>query len=276
VDDEYAGRKARCPVCGTVYTVGGSPNLQSPESLNPASPADVETVYTQKNDSNSPQLNPENDSWSSMPTSKPIELPLSIPDAIALPIDSAPISSPVVLNSALPIASVKYVVRTPNSMVYGPSTAETVHEWITEGRLDDSCHIREETSEQWLGIAAWRFQSRRKQNPMSAPGYQTTNQFGDIPVSSVQSVGYAKAGNGGLVLILGLISWILCPTFIGGIVCGILAIVFGMTELKKIKNGQSPSKEKSVVLIGLLLAIANLATWCVLIVGLIVVAILNP
>jgi hypothetical protein len=286
VNEEFVGRKARCPVCGMVYVAGhtsetpSDPRQSEPRSSesSPSSsnPADVETVYAQKVPSNSP-MDQQSDSWSALPTAKPLDplIPRQGTTASATnPMTTSVSDSASTEGLTPPVA--KYMVRTPNSMVYGPSTAETVHKWIEEGRLDDSCHIRDETSDQWLGIPAWKFQSRKQSNPMSIPGNLPTNQFGDIPVSTVQSVGYSKAGNGGLVLILGLISWILCPTFIGAIVCGILAIVFAVTELKKIKNGQSPSKEKSLVLIGLLLAVANLATWCIAIVGLIVVAILNP
>ncbi len=282
VNDEYAGRRARCPVCGTVYTAGGIAIEQSPQS--PA-PGEVETVYAQKMDSNHSQLNPINDSWTSLPTTKPIEnlstsaqgtaftAELQSPSQIIRPIDS----SNAISNNVNSISSVKYFVRTPNSMVYGPSSVEMVNDWITEGRLDDSCHIREETSENWLGIPAWRFQSRRVQNPMSNPfGTTSNNQFGAVPVSSVQSLGYSQSGNGGTVLILGLISWVLCPTFFGAIICGILAIIFAMAELKKIRNSQIPSKEKSIVMIGLLLAIANLVAWSLMIVGFIVAVILNP
>ena len=75
-----------------------------------------------------------------------------------------------------------------------------------------------------------------------------------------------------VVLILGLVSWILCPTAVGALVCAILAIVFASMELGKIRNGQSPSKEKMLVLIGLWLGIANLVAWAILIVGIIVLA----
>ena len=275
VNNEFAGRKARCPSCGNIYTAGNDPNIQSSTSLQASNPANAETAYVPQSSANAPLAQTDADSWSSLPTARPVA-PQSGTDTPALNNKAVDKSSTVESLPTADVALVKYFVRTPNSMIYGPSNAATVHDWLAEGRLDDSCHIREESSEQWLGIAAWRFQSRRQQNPFVTPGSQPSNQFGDIPVSSVQSVGFTKAGNGGVVLILGLVSWVLCLTFFGAIVCCILAIVFAMAELKKIKNGQSPSKERPIVLVGLLLAIANLATWCILIVGLIVVAILNP
>ena len=97
-----------------------------------------------------------------------------------------------------------------------------------------------------------------------------------MPVSSVQSLGYTKSGNGTIVLVLGLVSWVLCPTVIGALICSIIATVFAMTELKKIREGISPSKEKSLVLIGLFLALANLAAISITIIAFVAIAILNP
>ena len=159
--------------------------------------------------------------------------------------------------------------------MFGPSDTKTILDWINQGRLDDTCHIREQNSEQWLGIAAWRFQSRSLQNPVVNLVYQGANQFGAVPVSTVQSAGYGKAGNGMVVLVLGIISWVLCLTALGAWICSLLAIVFAAIEFGKIRDGQSPSNEKTFVLIGMWLAIANLVTWAFLIIGVIVISILN-
>ena len=229
VSDEFVDRKARCPICGIVYIVGGV-------GLDETTPAPIASDPTAF----------EATSGSSFATDNPI----------------APIA--------------KFFVRTPNSSVYGPSDTKTVLEWINQGRLDDTCHIREQSSEQWLGIAAWRFQSRSIQNPISSAVYQGTNQFGSVPVSTVQSAGYGNGGNGTVVLVLGLISWVLCPTVLGAWICSILAIVFATIEFGKIRNGQSPSSQKTLVLIGMWLAIANLVAWAFLIIGVIVISILNP
>lgn len=276
VNDEFVGRKARCPVCGLVYVVGGAAMDQSTQMPASVDPAVVETSYQPKNESNAPILQPLEDSWSSLPTERPID---------ERPIDERPIekslgaTEPTSTSQApiqAPMREAKYFVRTPNAMVYGPSDTATVLNWITQGRLDDSCHIREEFSEQWIGIAAWRFQSRKLQNPMARPIGGASNPFGTIPNSAVQSAGYSKSGNGTVVLVLGIVSWILCPTFFGAVLCSILAIAFASNEFGKIRNGQSPDTEKTAVYIGLWLSIANLVIWCFLIVGVVVASILSP
>ena len=281
VNDEFVGRKARCPMCGLVYVVGGGVDGITAESTSPSNPFTTETTYApQTQEANSPTLEPLSDSWSSLaaekpPANEPSQQPVQTAPQTALsPFsdNATPLTSPIASPSSIPAPITKYFVRTPNTMVYGPSDTETVLDWIKQGRLDDTCHIREENSEQWLGLAAWRFQLRKLQNPLVSPVNPGASQFGAAPISTVQSAGYQKSGNGMVVLILGLVSWILCPTAVGALVCAILAIIFATTELGKIRNGQSPSKEKVLVLIGLWLGIANLVAWAMLIVGIIIVA----
>ena len=182
VNDEFVGRKARCPVCGIVYVVGGVGLVETTPAPIDSDPIAVETTYFTQTDSSPSTLQPFADSTQSLATDKPVD---------------------------------KFFVRTPNAVVYGPSDTETVLDWINQGRLDDTCHIREQSSEQWLGIAAWRFQSRSLQNPLAGPVYQGANQFGAVPVSTLQSAGQGKAGNGTVVLVLGLVSWVLCLTIFG-------------------------------------------------------------
>ena len=269
VNDEFVGRKARCPACGTVYVVS-IPNAEVAESVPESSDQSAtETTYAPSSVFQSPQMNPVADSWAAMANAQPsAEVAHPTNESLtplAQPVSAAPLAAPIK----------RYFVRTPSSMVYGPSTAEVVLDWIREGRLDDTCHIREESSDKWLGIPAWQYQSRMQNNPMTNP-VVSANQFGSIPVPATQSVGYSSAGNGAAVLVLGLLSWPLCVTIFGAIICAILAIVFAMTELKKIREGRSPSKDKTIVLIGLWLGIANLSIWCLLIFGLFLAVVLGP
>ena len=284
VNDEFVGRKARCPMCGTVYVVGDA--LGIAPIANPTSSVTMaETTYAAPSNSSA---QPIADSWSSLPTAAseaimPVQqtrpqTSTSVP-AIAVPEQSSVgIPSGLENPQATPIPEQKYFVRTPNSMSYGPSDKATVLDWLDQGRLDDTCHIREESSEQWLGIAAWKFQTRKASTPVSNQSSQvqpTANRFGEVPTSNVQSAGYAKSGNGTVVLVLGLVSWLLCLTVVGGWICAILAIVFASFEFTKIKNGQTPGNEKWLVLLGMWLGIANLVAWLLSVIGLIVFSIVS-
>jgi hypothetical protein len=78
-----------------------------------------------------------------------------------------------------------------------------------------------------------------------------------------------------VVLILGILSWVLCFSLIGGILCAIFAIPLGFSELKRINQGESPSNEKWMVLTGLGLSAANVAASVVGLVTFIIVTIVN-
>lgn len=289
VNDEFAGRKARCPMCGTIYVVGG-PHANAPiANITPAAEV-AETAYnaTMGTSDSSAQpsagVQPLADSWSSLPTSttSSTDAPISVRQPISLPATAAleqtgNTAAPAAIAppQATPISEAKFFVRTPNSMIYGPSDQATVLDWLEQGRLDDTCHIREESSEQWLGLGAWRFQTRKAIASDSNPVQPTANRFGEVPTSNVQSAGYAKSGNGTVVLVLGSVSWLLCPTAIGGWICAILAIVFASFELNKIRNGQTPGSERWMVLLGMWLGIAHLVAWVLCVIGLIVLSIVS-
>jgi hypothetical protein len=279
VNDEFVGRKARCPACGNVYVVGEtSPNLSI--AITGPSVAIAETTYAAPGGTRASSSQPLTDSGTALPTSSAqLEAPseqqsVQQPNAVSEQ-TSGGVPPGLDLPQATPIAEQKFFVRTPNSMIYGPSDKAMVLDWLEQGRLDDTCHIREESSEQWLGLAAWRFQARKVNSPVSSPVQPTANRFGEVPRSNVQSASYAKSGNGTVVLVLGLVSWVLCPTVVGGWICAILAIVFASFEFNKLRSGQTPGNERWLVLLGMWLGIAHLVAWVLCVVGLIILSIVS-
>lgn len=270
VNDEFVGRKARCPACGNVYVVGEGLTNLSVANPNPSFEV-AETAYVAPGIASDSTSQPLADSWSSLPTSPSQLEALSEPQAVQQPIATPQLELP----QAAPIAESKFFVRTPNSMIYGPSDKATVLDWIDQGRLDDTCHIREEASEQWIGLAAWRFQTRKVNAPASSPVQSPAAGFGEVPRSNVQSAGYGKSGNGTVILVLGLASWVLCLTVIGGWICAILAIVFASFEFNKLRSGETPGNERWLVLLGMWLGIAHLAAWVLGVVGVIILSIVS-
>jgi len=251
VADDFAGRKARCPICGVIYVVGDSGTQASSVDSGIA-----ETTYKQPIDSNS------------LPSMEPLASLESLSNPIA--------PAPSRINE-------EFFVRTPNQSVYGPTDRQTVLDWITQGRLDDSCHIRQSNSEQWIGLPAWSFQSKQ-QDPFAnaysvrgvGPAQNESVQFKPAPNSLNQSAGYASSGNGFVVLILGIVSWILCPTFVGALICAIIAIVLGLNELKRVRQGISPASNKTPATFGLWLGIINLVVLFGSVLAFVVIAIMNP
>ena len=78
-----------------------------------------------------------------------------------------------------------------------------------------------------------------------------------------------------VVLVLGIVSWVLCFTGLGAWICSFIAIILAMVELGKIREGQSPRNEKTIVLIGMWLGITNLLAWAFSIIALIGISIFN-
>jgi len=251
VADDFAGRKARCPICGVIYVVGDSGTQAAAVDS-----GNAETTYEQPIDSNS---------------LRSIE-PLATSESLSSPIAPAPSR----INE-------EFFVRTPNQSVYGPTDRQTVLDWIAQGRLDDSCHIRQSHSEQWIGLPAWSFQSKQ-QDPFAnaysvrnvGPAQNESVPFKPAPNSMNQSAGYARSGNGIVVLILGIVSWILCPTFLGAIICAIFAIVFGLNELKRVRQGISPASDRTPAMFGLWLGIINLVVLFGSVLAFVVIAIMEP
>ncbi|MEV0069909.1 DUF4190 domain-containing protein [Amycolatopsis sp. NPDC050768] len=79
-----------------------------------------------------------------------------------------------------------------------------------------------------------------------------------------QPVGAPRNGFGVTALVLGIIALVLCWTVWGGIILGVLALVFGILGVKRANRGQATNKGASIagivtgsigLVIGLLLAI---------------------
>jgi hypothetical protein len=254
VGDEFVGRNARCPVCLTVYVVvakaDSGASAESPFSSANLDSSRVETTY---------ELTSNSQQGSSISSSQ-----------------KNPFNAAAEEQSPSIFASESYFVRTPNSAIYGPADKHTVLAWIQQGRLDDSCFVRSSHSDQWLGVPAWNAQqynpnnaqARHVTDPHGTPGSPQSYQFGAAPVPSNQSVGYPRGGGGSVVLVLGIVSWVLCPTVLGGLICGIFAIVLGLKELKHVREGSSPQSERTLVMAGMFLGILCLTAMlgCILIV----------
>jgi hypothetical protein len=266
VADDCIGKKARCPHCRTVYLVGSTPTLEnratqyrapdnpvaSPENPIPETPI-PETTYA------NPLRFAEVDSFAT--PQRPNELQSS-------PQPFEPIPAP-----STEIAPRLFMVRVPSGEEYGPADAITILDWIQQNRLDDRCHIRQQDQEVWIGIPAWRLLQKRE--AASKNVFSNSPNSLSAPVASNRSSVAPTSGRGVVVLILGILSWVLCVSLIGGILCAIFAIPLGFSELKRINQGESPSSEKWMVLTGLGLSVANVAASVVGLVTFIIVAIVN-
>jgi hypothetical protein len=149
-------------------------------------------------------------------------------------------------------------------------------QWGLEGRLNAACFVRAENQAEWIPYLDWL--PSRTADPLPAPSpfaaaptSSNTMTFGAIPNTSDGRIHYPKRSQGTVVLILGIVSWFLCFTWIGTIPVAIAALLVGRNDLGNIARGESPPKERTLTLIGLWLAGLALALNC-LVIGLIVLS----
>jgi heme/copper-type cytochrome/quinol oxidase subunit 2 len=91
----------------------------------------------------------------------------------------------------------------------------------------------------------------------------TSNSYDNAPAAPAG----ARTGGGGMAtaaLVLGVLALISCWTVIGGVLLGVLAIVFGIIAARKARRGEADGHGRAVAgiatgAVGLLLAIALIA-----------------
>ncbi len=252
VEDRYSGLQARCPQCSMIYTVPTASVERLPPSDDSA--ANAESLSTSGGSGMLPSESA--DSFKPLPT-------------IIEPLESSSKATdirPEIAGNGTADVDDQFYVRIPSGQVFGPTNAATIQEWAAQGRVNPSCSIRPASTEAWIGFSTWLTQQSRIQSSNNVPfgDPRTTSgpniygtDFGNVSPPANQSP-TVKSGKGLLVLCLGLASWVLCPTLCFPPICAIATIVLGLGELKKIREGQSPSQEKTMVLIGLWAAILNL------------------
>ncbi|XZE44277.1 hypothetical protein SH467x_003877 [Pirellulaceae bacterium SH467] len=246
VDDAYAGLQARCGMCNALYTVPHKPLAQS------SSPSTFSSAHPLSSVSSEHDAKPATGS-----DAETIELQ---------PIDSPGFAPVLSADSTLERSEPTFWVKVPDGNVYGPVDAATLLGWAEQGRVNSTCEVNPNGSQLWLNFSVWRMQhsALEKRNPPLAGSSHvgSPNLFGEsfaaqpLPANQKPTT---SSGQGLLVLSLGLISWFLCPTVLGAPICSIVTLILATNELKRIAEGRSPRSDRVMVLIGMWLAIGNLA-----------------
>ena len=277
VDDSFAGRQTRCPMCKHVYTVFAQDtpsNLQASNSPSLSSPSGNDSW---ENYDPRRETAPHPGFQSSAGRDNPILQPLidssgNLANSSDFP--SAPIANSIVHENAEKL----YYIRIPNGQIYGPSNAATLKDWASQGRLNSTCDVRLSNVDIWISYSAWLIQQNDRSvastNPNSASA--TRNIYGDnfggvaTPMNQTPS---KPSGLGIVICCLGVASWFLCISFVGAPICAAVTVFMAVAELKKIAEGRSPREERALVHIGLWLSVANLvACFCLLLLFFVIVA----
>lgn len=158
-----------------------------------------------------------------------------------------------------------YFVRIPNGQEFGPADRSTILTWESQGRVNDTCHVRLQSSNQLVSFAQWKQNeppaASNQASPATTSRYANANVFGDqigrVDVPRNQSTTVPRSRANG-VLILGICSWFLCLSFIGAPICALFAIGLGVVELGRINRGEVGPEQTHLVWIGIALGGVNL------------------
>lgn len=256
VADEYAGRQARCPECGHIYTVPGGigpggigPGGIGPGGLGPGgaassqeSPRDFKSTLNPQPPSGS--FNSEQEATAPLDLGNPLSMDSSRPAPPRAP-------SGIDLGSLSPTL---YWMRATDGVEYGPADSATLSRWFAEGRVGPSYQIRAGEQGIWQPAATFRrpgspnLDTSAPNNPFAA---QSTS---GSPLSSGQT--YPKVDQSGLVLAMGILTWIgFCPIF------GIIAWVIGGQALKDMQQGTADPTTRGLVQVGYYLGMINVILW---------------
>lgn len=223
VGDEFAGRKARCPACGAIFTVPA----QSPTSQ--PSPIPANPFQSQTPGSTSGQV-------------------------VSLNVSQGAVGSTSEEFTAQP--DNMFWMRATDGNVYGPTDRENLNRWFREGRVGTGYQIRQGESGLWEEAAIFKPDASTTLGGAgaAASGNPYAAQLGPSSpaASGVPLHKYPKADRGVIVLVMGILSFAICFVF------GIVAIVMGRAALNDISAGLANPNDKPLVQIGFWLGVASL------------------
>ncbi len=217
VGDEHAGKRARCPACGQIYTVpfpGQASELDS-----------------------SPQSGVSDGSNQTAAASAA---------AANSPFGSDPFSG-----SAQPD---QLWMRAADGSMYGPVDRPTMDRWFREGRVGVGYQIRVGEYGSWTSPDAFR-PATYTTTASPTPGtsgrpinpYENTNPY----MPSGPAVTYPKADQSVVIIVLAIVGFIICPVF------SLVAWIMAGTALKDIQAGLVSPSNKGVIQAGYYLGLIN-------------------
>ena len=147
-----------------------------------------------------------------------------------------------------------YFLRSSDKRVYGPVAKLLLEQWVTQGRINSQCDIREKSSDPWQ--SASNYYPILDQPESIAIG----NPFG-VTVKKEQASGkYHMPHRGGLVLTFGILG---C-TFICPIFC-LLAWVIGSMDILEMDAGRMDEAGYNFTRVGYFMGMAFSLIWILVI-----------
>lgn len=235
VPEEHAGKQARCPACQTIYTV---PTAASAETAQGGFPA----MDGGQGSSNAAESASSADGFSGgqvNPFSETVAGPQSNPEADR----DAFAGQPSVSN--------EFWMRASDGTEYGPVDRTNLNRWFSEGRVGAGYQIRQGQNGAWQPAAAFQ--------PQLNPYADHPSGGNPYAPSAAQSYSqYRKSDPSGLVLTMGILSWVcllICP-FIG-FIPGLVAWITGRNGIRDIQAGVADPTNLTLVQVGYYLGMVN-------------------
>lgn len=239
VADEHAGKRARCPACGQIYTVP----FQSPQ---PELDATTDTPQPGRARHGEDRFG-DDQTMGDAPPGRAMD---SMHPGLAE--TSAGYSSFQAENS--------FWMQASDGAEYGPVDRSNLNRWFEEGRVGRDYQIRQGPFGPWQPAELFRPQAA---NPYSNPtaGSTAVPAGGNSPYNPVSSTGaaYQKGDPSGLILTMGILAWIFF--FLGCVpiawVPGLIAWLKGGNALQEIRSGIADPTNTSLVQVGYYLGMIN-------------------
>lgn len=132
---------------------------------------------------------------------------------------------------------------------YGPITAETLRQWIAQGRANAQTRVLAEGATEWKWLGALpefanAFVAQVPPAIMTSTPARRTNAF-------------ATTG-----LILGALSWVICCCY--GFPCNLFGIIFSVVALSQISSRPEVYEGRGLAWAGLILSIASILFYAAL------------
>ncbi len=182
----------------------------------------------------------------------------------APPVNLAQLQAPELLkDSKVPE---QIFAKTPTGTIYGPVDRETLDRWMREGRLNDTCEVRLGEAGNWVPLPTFIAGSNRP-----SPALQETmavgannpyqNPYSDsaapVYVTAAQPQGFYAADRSGVVLTMGILSWVLSCAYIGWVLA-IVGIVLAQHDFALMREGRMRPESKTLTQVGYWLCVVHL------------------
>jgi hypothetical protein len=120
-------------------------------------------------------------------------------------------------------------MKTPEGRTYGPVTKQELDAWVAEGRVSADCQLLDDDQGSWC--------SATSVYPILQPEYSAPGGGGQHqdpspvqrPVGRLGATTRVAPHRGGLILALGVVSWVSCPLL------GLAAWIMGNSDLRRMR-----------------------------------------